>query len=367
MMDLGELRRNWNAMGEEDPLWAVLSDPAKLGGGWDLDDFLATGRSHIDSLLDRLVALGLAVSKDSALDFGCGVGRLTFALSTSFRRCVGVDIAPSMIDFANRINGPFGNCEFLLGRGDDLSYLLDSSFDFVLSYIVLQHMPPQFSMKYLEEFTRVLRPGGILAFQVPAQTEHIPTANALTPRAFQAAIDVREVPAVVVPGAVLLIQVDVANRSPVEWPVTAENQIKVGNHWYNAAGETIRHDDGRTALPAPLAPGEHVVLPLDCIAPADPGTYVLEIDLVQEGVAWFAQHGSGTRRIDVIVDAAFVPSGEVNCVEPSTLPPRMEMFCVPIPQIVGVLHAHGMVIESIRRDVSAGEGWRSYEYIATKR
>ena len=64
------------------------------------------------------------------------------------------------------------NCTFVLNERPDLSVFDDESFDFVYSTIVLQHMPPEFALGYLREFARVLRPGGLAVFTLPAGPSH---------------------------------------------------------------------------------------------------------------------------------------------------------------------------------------------------
>ena len=44
--DLDEIRRNWEAFGRDDPLWAILTVPAMRGGLWDPAAFMATGRTR---------------------------------------------------------------------------------------------------------------------------------------------------------------------------------------------------------------------------------------------------------------------------------------------------------------------------------
>jgi hypothetical protein len=60
------------------------------------------------------------------------------------------------------------------------------------------------------------------------------------------------------------------------------------------------NDDGRRALLRDLKPGETTELPLTVNAPT-PGRYILELDMVQEGVSWFGLAGSATVRIPVEV------------------------------------------------------------------
>jgi len=60
--------------------------------------------------------------------------------------------------------------------------------------------------------------------------------------------------------------------------------------------------DGRTGMPADLAPGGQVDLALAVNAPQEPGTYALEIDMVHEGVTWFYERGARPLRLEVRVE-----------------------------------------------------------------
>ena len=54
---LRTVRSFWDDLAERDPLWAILSDPAKRGGRWDLRSFFATGEREISVLLHQLEGL----------------------------------------------------------------------------------------------------------------------------------------------------------------------------------------------------------------------------------------------------------------------------------------------------------------------
>jgi SAM-dependent methyltransferase len=166
---LRHLERRWDRLGREDPLWAVYSDPEKRGSRWDLDAFLATGVTEITHVLEMARAYGL-VPRGRALDFGCGVGRLTQALAAHFDEVVGVDVAPSMIEMAERVNRYPDRVRYQLNTVDDLSAFDDDSFDFVYSSITLQHIDPAFSRRYIAEFYRVSKPGGSVIFSLPEPT-----------------------------------------------------------------------------------------------------------------------------------------------------------------------------------------------------
>jgi SAM-dependent methyltransferase len=177
---LERLSEDWNELAEEDALWAVLAEPGKQGGRWDVDEFLATGEREVAGVLATAERLDLPKEHGRALDFGCGVGRLTRALSTNFRDCVGVDISKEMVERARELNADRQNCEFVVNVASDLSRFEDASFDFVYSSKVLQHMPSgKLACEYVAEFVRVVRPGGLVVFQL---WTHIPLRNRLQPR-----------------------------------------------------------------------------------------------------------------------------------------------------------------------------------------
>jgi ubiquinone/menaquinone biosynthesis C-methylase UbiE len=178
-MDIGSLQRHWNRLGSSDPMWAILTDRGKRNGGWDRAEFFATGRDLIEEVLRDVAALNVSFQRGRALDFGCGIGRLTQALAQHFQTIVGIDIAPSLIRQANEYNRVPDRCRYVLNSRDDLSVFGDREFDFVFSTIVLQHMHPRYAERYIAEFLRVLRPGGVAIFQIPEKPAHTPVGMAL--------------------------------------------------------------------------------------------------------------------------------------------------------------------------------------------
>lgn len=163
------MHRSWETMAQRDPFWAVLSSPDKRGGRWDLDEFLETGRETVDGVVAQIRALGLDpwAAGDSALDFGTGVGRLAQALARHFGVVHGVDISEAMLAEAERINRFPGTVRFHLNQAPDLATFPDGSIGLVLSHLVLQHMSVKAARRYLQEFARVLAPGGVLVVQIP--------------------------------------------------------------------------------------------------------------------------------------------------------------------------------------------------------
>ena len=175
---LRDLRDNWERFGESDPLWAALTDPHSKGGRWDTNAFLATGEAEINVVMQRLASKGIIVSKAGrALDFGCGVGRLTQALAARFREVHGVDIADSMIEAAKRLNPRSGRCVFHCDDSPDLARFEPRSFALVYSSLVLQHIASPAAERYVYSLLRLLEPGGVAVLQVPDRFDEGPIAT----------------------------------------------------------------------------------------------------------------------------------------------------------------------------------------------
>jgi SAM-dependent methyltransferase len=73
-----------------------------------------------------------------------------------------------MIQQARALNAHGERCAYHLNDRSDLALFPDATFDLVYSNIVLQHVPPRNALRYVGELVRVLRPGGLLVFQLPA-------------------------------------------------------------------------------------------------------------------------------------------------------------------------------------------------------
>lgn len=170
-MNLDALKGHWDALGAQDPLYAVLSAPGKRGGAWDQAEFFATGEAEIAGLLESLQRDGESFGRACALDFGCGVGRLSQPLAVRFERVIAVDVAPSMLAKAKALAPEGLPIDWTLNEAADLKVVPSGTVDLLYSHIVLQHIPPGLALGYIREFVRVLSPGGLAVFQVPERSE----------------------------------------------------------------------------------------------------------------------------------------------------------------------------------------------------
>ena len=149
--------------------------------------------------------------------------------------------------------------------------------------------------------------GGGAPAAPPGRKEAAP----LPDNGFRAQLTLTGAPAKMRPGQKETVQVKVRNASDTKWHArggelntVADNKfyLAVGNRWLKAEGEEmVTNMDGRYGLPKDLQPGEEVEVPLQITAPKEPGDYVLEVDLIQEQVAWFRDKGSPTAKVKVTV------------------------------------------------------------------
>ena len=167
----------WEAFGAKDPYYGVLTNEAfRVGviGDDERRDFFESGREHVLKYLARIENLVGPVRRESALDFGCGVGRLVLplAMDAGFSRVDGVDVSFSMLTEA-RVNADrmgVENAGFI--ASPDFFSSIDGTVDhqfysFIHSFIVLQHIPPTKGYQIFSDLLERLEPGGVIAIHFP--------------------------------------------------------------------------------------------------------------------------------------------------------------------------------------------------------
>ena len=88
-----------------------------------------------------------------------------------------------------------------------------------------------------------------------------------------------------------------------DFSVPGKYAIRLSYRWIEADNsvQSLVGLDNRTALPTAVKPKAEITMNMEIKAPSRPGKYWLEIEAVQESVAWFKDKGSPGIRIDVEV------------------------------------------------------------------
>jgi len=192
---------------------------------------------------------------------------------------------------------------------------LDESLDFLkkrrLQPVQLTRLIVPFFSKHTIFDMQLIELAPVPKPPAPTRTDHAqPVTDATGPlddEAFKAYITMSAPPTHLRAGQQETIHVSVKNVSEYLWSARGQPDGKLalnaGDIWFDASGDNLVNNlDARTTIPHDLYPAEEIDLPLQIKVPATPGEYVLEIDMVQEGVSWFKERGSTPFRVKVHVD-----------------------------------------------------------------
>ena len=160
------MRRDWDQRAAADAQHYVYTRDS----GADEPDFEMSGRVNYNQLVRPFLPVllnGHPAKSCRVLEIGCGVGRMTRWFAEEFLEVCGVDISEKMIEDASLRLRNYPNVALQKGSGRDLGGLPENLFDLAFSYIVFQHIPSRAVIQsYIREAARVLKPGGVLKFQL---------------------------------------------------------------------------------------------------------------------------------------------------------------------------------------------------------
>jgi SAM-dependent methyltransferase len=156
---------DWQNIGATEPWYGVLATEKFLKANLTasaIEDFYEQGVREIREVAEIIKRHFGAFKPSFGLDFGCGLGRLAFAMAPYCERVIGLDISPAMLAEGEKQRVARGVANVQL-----LHELPDGQFaDWINSYIVLQHITPKVGLILIENLLRRLNLGGYISLQL---------------------------------------------------------------------------------------------------------------------------------------------------------------------------------------------------------
>ena len=157
--------KQWKLFGKKEPYFGVLSDEKYLSENITMEDknlFFKSGFNHLNNVIKNIqIHYDKNFEIKTALDFGCGVGRVVIPLSKYAECIIGVDISDSMIEESKKNCNEQSICNAKFIISDDNLSALNNKFNFLHSYIVFQHIIPKRGLLIFKKLIKNLEHGGI--------------------------------------------------------------------------------------------------------------------------------------------------------------------------------------------------------------
>ncbi|MDB5082742.1 MAG: hypothetical protein JWP00_4666 [Chloroflexi bacterium] len=97
--------------------------------------------------------------------------------------------------------------------------------------------------------------------------------------------------------------VTIQNTSGNIWPGGLTSGVRLAYHWLDASGKMVTHEGIRSLFNSSIFPGQKQQVRFQLMTPLVPGNYILELDLLNENVAWFGVKGNPTLRKNITITA----------------------------------------------------------------
>lgn len=156
-------RQIWEELGEKDAYFAVATYEEFRQGNLDAaakERFFQTGRDHIEKVWTEIENnFSVELNPERSLDYGCGVGRVLVPLAGRSKTAVGVDISGSMLAEARKNCNDLKN--IVLQNPEQFMNDAADKYDFVHSFVVLQHVAPRLGLDIIRKILHRLKEGGV--------------------------------------------------------------------------------------------------------------------------------------------------------------------------------------------------------------
>jgi len=164
-MDVGEITKAWDEVGKTDHAQRAIHPT----GGMSAEEYEASGRAQARQVSDLVWTYCVPHISDEprVADFGCGDGRVLRYVKEEFPDTWGIDASDAMLTRVSQ-RVPGANLVASDGTEDSLKQLRA---DFIYSLAVFIHHDHEGGRAMIRGLARGLKPGGILALQIPCYAE----------------------------------------------------------------------------------------------------------------------------------------------------------------------------------------------------
>ena len=163
-----KIKKAWENLGNSAAHHSVLTNDEFLPNSLEknIGSFWKSGDKEVKEIEAILKRHGMKLNEvNVAIEYGCGVGRITVPLSKKVSAVHAYDISSPHLDYAKEhANEERAIINFHL-VSDPLDKLQQC--DLFYSRIVFQHNPPPIILQLIKNALESLNPGGIAIFQVP--------------------------------------------------------------------------------------------------------------------------------------------------------------------------------------------------------
>ena len=173
---LEKTKNVWEILGQSEPHWSVLTDPKfkRISISKTISEFEKSGLDSAKTVQLLLEKIGCQNFEDmSVFELGCGLGRVSIPLSSSFGKVYAVDISKYHLKYLEEKVKELGISTIetmLLQSIEDLDTL--RNIDLFYSIITLQHNPPPIQKILLEKILQKINKGGYFVFQIPTYNKN---------------------------------------------------------------------------------------------------------------------------------------------------------------------------------------------------
>jgi LCP family protein required for cell wall assembly len=138
--------------------------------------------------------------------------------------------------------------------------------------------------------------------------------------------EVDEIPDSMTVGTEYKFKIRVKNTGNLTWNMNGDNPVYLSYHWIDFDSREVVVFDGERSIISQdgIDVGEETVFDLDIVSPSEPGGYILQIDLVHEGITWFSFQGVPSLEKFINVDISYSAQYDDEGSTPNYIEPGQE-------------------------------------------